>query len=84
MYYYLLFVLVMPALVYVDYLCYKKRMEKLIQAQPDYETNRAHYNLLLQRLYSGQKRTSTVVCAVLCLMTLILGTVFLFSTAQAA
>ncbi len=84
MYYYLLFVLVMPALVYVDYLCYKKRMEKLIQAQPDYETNREHYSLLLQRLYSGQKHTSTVVCVVLCLMTLILGSVFLFSTAQAA
>lgn len=83
MHYYLIFALALPALVYVDYLSYKKRMLRQLEGQPDYETNRANYDALLERLCAGQKRTSTIACIVLCIAALLLGVAYIFSTSQA-
>ena len=82
MYYYLLFVAVMPALVYVDYLCYKKRMAKFMETQPDFASNQSNYDGLLQKMCRSQKRTSVLVCVVLCFAALILGVVLIYSTSQ--
>lgn len=82
MYYYLLFVILMPALIYVDYLCYKKRMGKLLEEQPDFDGNRHNYDGLLEKMCAGQKRTSILACAILCLAALVLGVVFIRGTGR--
>ena len=83
MYYYLIFVIALPALIYVDYLCYKKKMLRVLEGQPDYEANRANYTALLERMCIAQKRTSKIACAVLCLAALVLGIAYIFGTSQA-
>ncbi len=77
--YYLLFVIVMPILIYVDYLCYKKRTAKMLESQPDYDSNRANYDALLDKFCSAQKKISVTACVVLCLAALVLGMVFIFA-----
>ena len=84
MYYYLLFVAVMPALVYVDYLCYKKRMAKFMETQPDFASNQSNYDGLLQKMCKNQKRTSILACLILCLAALFFGVVLIYSTSQVA
>ncbi|MGN0659319.1 MAG: hypothetical protein ACI4LA_06900 [Emergencia sp.] len=66
MLYYLIFILVMPALIFTDYRSFARKMEKLLQDQPDYDSNRENYDLLLEKLMLRQKRISVLVCIVLC------------------
>lgn len=80
MQYYLLFVIVMPVLVYIDYYCYKKKTIKVLESQPDYESNRTNYDLLFEKLCAGQKKVSTTVCVILCLAALCLGMMFIFAS----
>ena len=67
MLFFLLFIVLMPALTYADYRLYGKKMEETLAAQPDYDQNRENYDALLAKLMARQKKTDTLVCAVLCL-----------------
>ena len=69
MLFFLLFIVLMPALTYADYRLYGKKMEETLAAQPDYDQNRENYDALMAR----QKKTDTLVCAVLCIVAFILG-----------
>lgn len=66
MLFFLLFIVLMPALTYADYRLYGKKMEETLAAQPDYDQNRENYDALLAKLMARQKKTDTLVCAVLC------------------
>lgn len=50
-----------------------RRMEETLAAQPDYDQNRENYDALLAKLMARQKKTDTLVCAVLCIVAFILG-----------
>ncbi len=73
MLFFLLFIVLMPALTYADYRLYGKKMEETLAAQPDYDQNRENYDALLAKLMARQKKTDTLVCAVLCIVAFILG-----------
>ena len=68
MLFFLLFIVLMPALTYADYRLYGKKMEETLAAQ-----NRENYDALLAKLMARQKKTDTLVCAVLCIVAFILG-----------
>ena len=70
MLFFLLFIVLMPALTYADYRLYGKKME---ENQPDYDQNLANYDALLAKLIARQKKTDTLVCAVLCVVAFVLG-----------
>ncbi len=82
--YYIVFVIIMPALIYLDYAAYKKRMRKLLEEQPDYHENQENYGLLLQKLETKQKQSSIMVGIVLCLAALLLGISVILSSGAAA
>ena len=73
MLFFLLFIVLMPALTYADYRLYGKKMEETLAAQPDYDQNRENYDALLAKLMARQKKTDTLVCAVPCIVAFILG-----------
>ena len=73
MLFFLLFIVLMPALTYADYRLYGKKMEETLAAQPDYDQNRENYDALLAKLMARQKKTDTLVCAGLCIVAFILG-----------
>ena len=50
MLFFLLFIVLMPALTYADYRLYGKKMEETLAAQPDYDQNRENYDALLAKL----------------------------------
>ena len=50
MLFFLLFIVLMPALTYADYRLYGKKMEETLAAQPDYDQNRENYDALLGAL----------------------------------
>jgi len=75
MLFFLLFIVLMPALTYADYRLYGKKMEETLAAQPDYDQNRENYDALLAKLMARQKKTDTLVCAVLCIVAFILGVI---------
>ena len=56
MLFFLLFIVLMPALTYADYRLYGKKMEETLAAQPDYDQNRENYEALLAKLMARQKR----------------------------
>ena len=59
MLFFLLFIVLMPALTYADYRLYGKKMEETLAAQPDYDQNRENYDALLAKLMARQKKTDT-------------------------
>ena len=69
---YLVFAIVLPSLCYLDYLSYKKRLDRELRAQPDYESNAANYALLYDRMCKKQKGTEITVGTVLVLLALVL------------
>lgn len=73
MLFFLLFIVLMPALTYADYRLFGKKMEETLAAQPDYEQNRENYDALLKKLVQRQKKTDVLVCAVLCVVAFVLG-----------
>ena len=81
--YYIIFIIVMPALIYVDFNAYKKRMRKNLEEQPDYNSNRKNYDALFDKLEKQQKRTSILVGAVLCIFALVLGISVILTNGQA-
>lgn len=56
MLFFLLFIVLMPALTYADYRLYGKKMEETLAAQPDYDQNRENYDALLKKLVQRQKK----------------------------
>ena len=69
---YFVFAVLLPSLCYLDYLAYRKRLEKELRGQPDYASNEKNYTLLFERLCKKQKSMEFTVGAVLVLLTLVL------------
>ena len=63
MLFFLLFIVLMPALTYADYRLYGKKMEETLAAQPDYDQNRENYDALLAKLMARQKKTDNSAIA---------------------
>lgn len=61
MLFFLLFIVLMPALTYADYRLYGKKMEETLAAQPDYDQNRENYDALLAKLMARQKKTDIIM-----------------------
>lgn len=55
MLFFLLFIVLMPALTYADYRLYGKKMEETLAAQPDYDQNRENYDALLAKLMARRR-----------------------------
>ena len=53
MLFFLLFIVLMPALTYADYRLYGKKMEETLAAQPDYDQNRENYDALRRAVHCG-------------------------------
>lgn len=72
MIYYLIFLILMPSFTYIDYKAYKKRMLNLLKEQPDYEDNIENYIMLHDKLCARQKKSSTLVCTIICIVALLM------------
>ncbi len=72
MIYYLVLFFLMPAFGRVDYLGYKRRMEKVLSEQPDYAENRENYQVLYDKMCAHQKRVTIAVCVLICVIALVL------------
>ena len=70
MIYYFLLLFLMPSFGWIDYSGYKKRLNKVLSEQQDYEANRENYQVLYDKMCAHQKRVTIAVCAVVCLAVL--------------
>lgn len=69
---YLVFAILLPTACFLDYKAFAKRMDREMQKQPDYSSNRSNYDLLLERLCKRQKEVEIVVGIVLVLLAFLL------------
>lgn len=69
---YLVFAILLPTACFLDYKAFAKRMDREMQKQPDYSSNRSNYDQLLERLCKRQKEVEIVVGIVLVLLAFLL------------
>ena len=72
MIYYIAFIIFMPIFTYIDFKTYKSRILGLLSEQPDYDENRENYVLLHEKMCEKQKKTSTMVCSIICALAFVL------------
>jgi hypothetical protein len=70
------FAVLIPIFCYIDFVIYKKKLEKTLSEQPDYDKNRENYDLLYDRMCKKQALTEKEVAVVLVLFAIILGALY--------